>query len=161
MTSATCANLDCHPRASRYPVSRGLSMNSQRLWNTGSPAFAGNDVRWERRRQIRHFKIKPVPQILARFEDALDEGAVGLARHQGLDQVELIHRDELQDLGAEFSGGIARQDLHHLDMLRRFWTVRRREIAAQLRFERGLVGLDEGIESDAAAAAREAPQRRV
>ena len=55
----------------------------------------------------RHFKIKPVPQILARFEDALHECAVGLARHQGLDQVELVHRDELQDLGAEFSGGIA------------------------------------------------------
>src|SRR5882757_5629079 len=125
------------------------------LWSTGSPAFAGDDVRWERRLQIRRLKIEPVPQILARFEDAFHEGAVGLARHQGLDQVELVHRDELQDLGAEFSGGIARQGLHYLDMFRRSWTVRRREIATQLRFERGAVDLNEGIKPDAGAAVGE------
>jgi len=66
-----------------------------------------------------------------------------------LDQVELVHRDELQDLGAKFSVGIARQGLHHLDIFRRFWTVGRREIATQLRFERGPVGLDKGIKPDA------------
>src|SRR6266851_9204567 len=37
-------------------------------------------------------------------------------------------------------------------MLRRFWTLRRRELIAQLCFERGLVGLDEGIKPDAGAA---------
>ena len=50
---------------------------------------------------------------------------------------------------------VARQGLHHLDMLRRFWALRRREFVAQLRFQRGLVGLDEGIEPDAGAAVGE------
>ena len=50
---------------------------------------------------------------------------------------------------------VARQGLHHLDMLRRFWALRGREFAAQLRFQRGLVGLDEGIEPDAGAAVGE------
>jgi hypothetical protein len=27
-----------------YPVRRGLSINFYRLWNTGSPAFAGDEV---------------------------------------------------------------------------------------------------------------------
>ena len=50
---------------------------------------------------------------------------------------------------------IARQGLHHLDMLRRFRALRRREFAAQLRFQRGPVGLDEGIKPDAGAAVGE------
>ena len=54
-----------------------------------------------------------------------------------------------------FAGAVARQRLHHLDMLRRLWALGRGEFVAQLRFQRGAVGLDEGIEPDAAAAVGE------
>src|SRR3979411_1851800 len=128
-----------------------LRSNLKRLWNTGSPAFAGDDVRWVWRgwRQIRRLKVKTVTQILALLQNALQEGAVGVARHHRLDQIELVHGDELQDFGAGFSGRIARQGLHHLDMLRRFWAFGRREFASQLRLQRALVGLHKSIESDA------------
>src|SRR6266700_2351339 len=37
--------VSCHaPRMRGYPVRRGISINYQRLWNTGSPAFAGDDT---------------------------------------------------------------------------------------------------------------------
>ena len=34
-----------HPRESGDPVRRGFSVDRRRLWNTGSPAFAGDDGR--------------------------------------------------------------------------------------------------------------------
>ena len=96
-------------------------------------------------------EIEPVAQILARLQDAHQKRAVGFARHHRFDQIELVHRDQLQDLGAEVSGAIARQGLHHLDMFRRPDAPCRGEFAVQLRFERGVVGLDKGIKPDAAA----------
>ena len=86
---------------------------------------------------------------------SLQERAVDLARDQRLDQIELVHRDELQDLGARLAGGIAGQGMHHLDMLRRLDALRGGELAAQLLFQRDLVGLDKGIEPDAGAAVGE------
>ena len=56
---------------------------------------------------------------------------------------------------------IARQRLHHLDMLRRLWTLGRRKFAAQLRFQRGPIGFDEGIEPDADAAVGERDDRGI
>src|ERR1700722_15843695 len=78
-----------------------------------------------RRGQIAGLEIKSIAQVLARFQDALEERAVGFAGHQGLDQIELIHSDKLQDFGARPSGAVARQRLHHLDMLWRLWPLGR------------------------------------
>jgi hypothetical protein len=33
-----------YPAHAGYPVRRGFSATYQRLWNTGSPAFAGDDT---------------------------------------------------------------------------------------------------------------------
>src|SRR5258708_62811 len=109
-----------HIREAEYPVRRGLSVLSLMSRNTGSPAFAGDDTSW--RRQIGRLKIEPVPQILALLQNSFQERAVGVAFHHRLDQIELVHGDKLQDLGARFAGGVAWQGLHHLDMFRRPWT---------------------------------------
>src|SRR3982074_783429 len=53
--------------------------------------------------------------------------------------------------GGWLSAAVPRQGLHHLDMLGWLGALRRRELIAQLRFERGLVRLHEGIKSDAGA----------
>ena len=49
----------------------------------------------------------------------LQEGAVGVAGYHWLDQIELVHRHQLQDLGTHVAGAIARQRLDDLQMLRR------------------------------------------
>ena len=113
------------------------------------PAFAGDDTGWGRRH--RRLEIEPVPQILARFQDALQECAVGFARHHRLEQIKLVGRHELQDLGADFAFAIARQGLHDLDMLRRLHVLCRCKLIAQLRFQCGPVGFHKSIQSDAAA----------
>ena len=77
-----------------------------------------------------------VAQILAAIEDIAQERTVFVALHHRLDQVELVHRDELQDLGARLAGGIARQGVYHLDMLRRLCAFRRGEFVAQLLLQR-------------------------
>src|SRR5207237_3440402 len=88
-------------------------------------------------------------------QNVFQERAVHFARDQRLDQVKLVHRDELQDLGARFAGGIAWQGMHHLDMLRRLDALGGGEFAAQLLFQRDLVGLDTAVQPDAGAAVGE------
>jgi len=91
------------------------------------------------------FEIEPIPQIFSCFQDAHQECAIGIIRHHRLDQVELIHRHQLQNFGARFSGAVARQRLNDLNMLWRFWASGCREFVAQLRFQRDAIGLDKGI----------------
>ena len=95
--------------------------------------------------QLAALKIEPVTQILAALENVFHERPVDLIRDQRLDQVELVHGDELQYLRARLAGGIAGQGMHHLDMLRRPDALCRGEFAAQLLLQCDLIGLDEGI----------------
>ena len=91
---------------------------------------------------------------------SLQERAVGVVLHHRFDQVDLVHRDELQDLGSRLAGSIARQCVHHLDMFRRLDALGRGKIAAQLLLQRGLIGFDEGIEPDADACGRRTRRSR-
>src|ERR1700754_2641937 len=84
-------------------------------WSRFRDCFATMALRWRRgwlgRRPVhfRDFEIESVTQILALFEDILEEGAIGLVPHHWLDQVDLVHGHELQYLCAWLAGGIARQ----------------------------------------------------
>ena len=135
----------------------------QRLLDCSKPEYWVTRLRVSQRRvrryrpriQLAALKIEPVPQILPALQNVLHERAVDLARDQRLDQVELVHRDELQDLGARFAGGVARQGMHHLDMLRRLDALGGGQFAAQLLFQRDLVGFDKRVQPDAGAAVGE------
>src|SRR5689334_18072263 len=81
-------------------------------------AFAGYSRRSMKSRssgrrhlQVR-FEIEPVAKILSRIEDVLEERAIAVARDHRLDQVDLIHRDQLQEFGARPAAGVARQSVY-------------------------------------------------
>ena len=122
---------------------------------------AHDAVEYRSRIQLTALEIEPVAQILAALQNVFHERPVDLVRDQRLDQVELVHGDELQDLRARLAGGIAGQGMHHLDMLRRPDALGRRELAAQLLLQRDLIGLDKGIEPDAGSAVGERHDRGV
>src|SRR4030095_16559211 len=105
--------------------------------------------------QLAALEVEPVPQILPALQNVLQERPVDVAGDQRLAQVELVHRDELQNLSPRFAGGIARQGVHHLNMLRRLDALGGGQLAAQLLFQRDLVGLDKSVETDAGAAVGE------
>ncbi len=63
------------------------------------------------RRQVR-LEIEAVTQVLALLQDVLEEGTVLLVLHHRLDQVELVHGDQLQDLGARLAARVAGQRMH-------------------------------------------------
>src|SRR5690242_10152555 len=51
-------------------------------------------------------KRKPIAQILAVAHDAVDEAALGVRAQQRVDQVDLVHGDELEDFRADLAGGV-------------------------------------------------------
>src|SRR5579871_103371 len=112
--------------------------------------WAGPPDQPSARRQL-GLEIEAVAQILALFQNVPQERAIAVVLHHRLDQVELVHRDKLQDFGARLAACIAWQRVDDLDMLRRFWSLGSSERVAQFALERGLVGLDEGVEADAGA----------
>ena len=60
---------------------------------------------------------KSVAEVAAIGDDAGDDGAFAFAGKQRINQIDLVHCDELQDFTAHLAGSAARQFLDHLQML--------------------------------------------
>ena len=65
-----------------------------------------------------NLKAEAIPQILPPRDDTRDERAFGVARQQLVDQIDLIHRDQLQHLVAHSARSVARQCFDNLNALR-------------------------------------------
>jgi hypothetical protein len=62
-------------------------------------------------------ECKAIAQVLAAGDDAGHDGALAVVCDQWINEVDLVHGDELQDLGAHLTGRIARERIDHLHAL--------------------------------------------
>src|SRR5262249_53562513 len=120
------------------------------LWKSGH---------WCRRSRL---KRKPIPQILPARDNATDDRALAFTRDQGIDEIDLVHGDELQDFFADLSGRIARKRVDHLQALRRRGPLARLgDDLAQRTVGDLWACFDEGVEAGSGAAVGERDYRGV